>query len=106
MAADGVENEVAEGMKIELEHDSGAVTLHRSCADQQFRTYFSIRLANSEKRDDLSLARRERAEVFQFVLDWLRAGTVVPLPTLDASCARKASKAKTPTSAEGWRVIE
>ena len=57
-AADGVENEVAEGMKIELEHDSSAVTLHRSCADQEFRTYFLVRLANGQKRDDLSLARR------------------------------------------------
>ena len=58
VAADGVENEVAEGMKIELEHDSGAVTLHRSCADQQFQTYFPVRFANGQKGDDLSFARR------------------------------------------------
>jgi hypothetical protein len=58
LVADRVENEVAEGMKIELEHDSGAVALNRSCADQQLRACFSVRLADGEKRDDLAFARR------------------------------------------------
>jgi len=58
LVADGVENEVAEGMEIELEHDSGAVTLNRSRADQQFRAYFSVRLADGQKRNDLAFARR------------------------------------------------
>jgi hypothetical protein len=56
--ANGVADELTEGMQIELEHDSGAVTLHCSCTNHQNGRYFLVSLANCEKRGDLSLTRR------------------------------------------------
>ena len=58
VGANSVQDEIAERMKIELEHDSGAVTLNCSCADQQFPSSFPVGFAGNEKRDDLSFAGR------------------------------------------------
>ncbi len=90
--ADGVADELTERMQIELEHDSGAVTLHRSCADQQYSSYFLVSLADCEKRGDLSLTRREWAEAFQFVLDGVDGGKVLAPPLPEPPYRRNARK--------------
>ena len=104
--ADGVADELTERMQIELEHDSGAVTLHRSCADQQYSSYFLVSLADCEKRGDLSLTRREWAEAFQFVLDGVDGGKVLPLPLPEPPYRRNARKGERLNSGLGWRVVQ
>src|SRR5258708_18698210 len=104
--ADGVADELTERMQIELEHDSGAVTLHRSCADQQYSSYFLVSLADCEKRGDLSLTRREWAEAFQFVLDGVDGGKVLAPPLPEPPYRRNARKGERLNSGLGWRVMQ
>src|SRR5258707_5323819 len=104
--ADGVADELTERMQIELEHDSGAVTLHRSCADQQYSSYFLVSLADCEKRGDLSLTRREWAEAFQFVLDGVDGGKVLAPPLPEPPYRRNARKGERLHSGLGRRVMQ
>lgn len=64
VGADSIANQVAEGIQVQLEHNSGAVTLHRSRTNQEQASYFLVLLALREKGDDVTLARRERTEGF------------------------------------------
>ena len=104
--AHGVADELTERMQTELEHGSGAVTFHRSCANHQHSRYFFISLANCEKRSDLSLTRREWAEAFQFVLDGLDGGKVLPLPLPEPPYRRKARKGERRHTGLGRRAMQ